>query len=167
MIGGLTMKSLITILGILVLVGALALPVMAWHSGWGRGHHMRGYWDSNPEYGGYYGNLTPEQKNTVDALDRKFYDDTSELKNQIWIKSGELDSILNSTSPDLEEAKALQKELTDLRAKMDEKRLSYELEARKIVPEDRFGRAYGGWYGHHRGAYGHRMGYGPGSFCWN
>ena len=161
------MKSLITILGILVLVGAVALPVMAWHSGWGRGHHMMGYRDYGPEYGGYYGNITSEQRNKLDKLDRKFYDDTSDFRNQIWTRSEQLDSVLNSATPDLEKAKALQREISELRAKMDEMRLSYELEARKIVPEDRLGRAYDGLYGHHRGAYGHRMGYGPGYYCWN
>jgi Spy/CpxP family protein refolding chaperone len=161
------MKKLITIIGILGLIGVVAVPVMAWHSGWGRGHHMMGYWDNSPRYGGYYGNLTSDQISKLDALDRKFYNDTSELRDHIWTKYGEIDSILDSSNPDIEKAKALQKEISELRAKMDEKRLSHELETRKIIPQDRTGRAYGGWYGPHRGAYGHRMGYGTGYYCWN
>ena len=160
------MKRLITVLGILVLAGLVATPVMAWHSGWRGGHHMMGYWGSGPEYDRDDRNLTAEQRNNLDSLDRKFYDETSDLRNQIWTKSRELDSILNSSSPDLEKARVLQKEIGDLRTKMDDKELSYELEARKIIPEDRSDYAYGGRYGDHMGAYGRGMGSGPG-YCWN
>jgi len=160
------MRRIVTILAILVLVGALAVPVMAWHSGWGGGHHMMGSWGSSPEYGRNYGNLRSEQRSKLDALDRKFYDETSDLRNQIWSKSRELDSVLGSSNPDLEKAKSLQKEIRELSAKMDEKALNYELEARKIIPEGQFGGAYGGWYGHHMGPYGRGMGYGRG-YCWN
>lgn len=159
------MKKLTTIIGILVLAGAVAVPVMAWGPHWGGGHHMMGYSGSGPEYGREtYGNLTSEQQGKLDALDRKFYDETRELRNQIWDKSSELDSALNSPAPDLDKAKALQKEISELRARLDEKRLTYELEARKIVPDQRLGN--GGWYGHHMGPYGHGMGYGRG-YCWN
>ncbi len=44
------MKGLITIIGLLVLIGAVAVPVTAWGPGSGRGHHMMGYWDSGPGY---------------------------------------------------------------------------------------------------------------------
>jgi zinc resistance-associated protein len=163
------MKRLTMILGILVLVGAVAVPVMAWGPGWGWGHHMMGYWGNGPGYGrDYYGNLTSDQRSRLDTLDRKFYDETRDLRDQIRTKSGELDATLNSATPDLEKAKALQNEITDLRAKLDEKRLGYELEARKAVPDQRFGYGYGygGGYGHMMGPYGRGMGYGPG-YCWN
>jgi zinc resistance-associated protein len=161
------MKKLTTIIGILVLVGAVAVPVMAWGPHWGAGHHMMGYWGSNPEYGrGDYGNLTSEQKNELDTLNRKFYEETRDLRDRVWTKSREFDSVLNSTYPDLDTAKTLQREISDLRAKLDEKTDTYELEARKIVPDQRLGHSRGGWYGYHMGSYGHMMGYGPG-YCWN
>jgi len=37
------MRSILTILGTVVLVAAIANPVMAHGPGWGRGHHMMGY----------------------------------------------------------------------------------------------------------------------------
>jgi hypothetical protein len=51
---------------------------------------------------------------------------------------------------------------------VEEKRLNYELEARKILPELRSSGRHGMDYGHHMGGgYGHHMGgYGPES-CWN
>lgn len=162
------MKKITTIIGILLLVGAIALPVMAWGPGWGRGHHMMGTWGSGPEYGrGDYGNLTSDQKGRLDAVERKFYDETRDLQDQVWTKSGELDSVLNSSNPDLDKAKALQKEISDLRAKLDEKTLTYEIEARKILPDQRLGSGYGRGYGYHMGPYVHMTDYGQGGSCWN
>ncbi|MFZ7110415.1 MAG: periplasmic heavy metal sensor [Desulfatiglandales bacterium] len=75
----------------------------------------------------------------MDALDRKFYDETRDMRDQIWKKSGELDSALNSANPDLDKGKTLQKEISELRARLEESRLTHELEARKIVPDQRLG----------------------------
>jgi zinc resistance-associated protein len=169
------MTKLTKSLGIALLVGALALPVFVWADGWGRGHHMMGPWGSGPgyhsDYERGYRNLTEEQRTQLEQLDRKFYDETADLRNEIWTKSAELKTLLNSSNPDSEKVRALQKEFSDLRAKLDERRLNYELEARKIRPEPRFGRGYGrGNYGHHMRdfdrsmGYGwHMRGYGPGS----
>jgi hypothetical protein len=74
--------------------------------------------------------------------------------------------------------KSLQKEISDLQGKMADKRVDFELEARKIAPNARFGRGYGRGYGQGYGRYGtmgrnygpygqygphHGQGYGP---CW-
>jgi zinc resistance-associated protein len=172
------MKRLVTLLGIVVLVGAIAVPVVAHGPGWGKGHHMMGSWGDCPGYGPQhgpgYGNLTEEQRTQLDKLHQKFHDETAQLRNEISTKSRERNTLLNSPNPDTEKAKALQKEISDLRAQLAEKRLNFKLEERKIVPEARFGRGYGkGHDGHHmRGygtgmGYGHHMGgYGPG-YCWN
>ncbi len=179
------MKRLIALFGILVLVGAIAVPVLAHGPGWGRGPHMG--WGDGPgqgycgDYGPGAGNLTEEQQAQLDNLNKKFYDETAQLRNEMWTKSRELSALLNSPSPDAEKARALQKEITALRAQLSEKRLNFELEERKIAPDARYGhgygrgygRGYGGGYGHHMGGYGHHMGgyghhmggYGPGG-CW-
>jgi zinc resistance-associated protein len=154
------MKTLITLTGIIFLGGLIAVPVMAWGPRWGGGHHMMGYWGNDTQYGQNTVNLTSEQKSRLEALDRKFYDETRELRDQIWAKSGELDATLNAADPDLEKAKTLQKEISEFRAALNEKALNYELEARKIVPEQRMGFGYG-----HRGAYGYGRGFG--GYCWN
>ena len=154
------MKGITAIVGILMLVGAVAVPALAWGpgSGWGR-HHMMGNWGGGPGYGSnYYGNLTAEQRSRLDSLDRKFYDETRDLRDQIWTKSDELESIMSGPNPDLDRAKALQREITELSAQLDEKTLTYEQEARRITPSQPQGYGYGGSYG--RG-----MGYGPG-YCW-
>ena len=181
------MKRIAITLGILLLVGAVAYPVLARGPGWGRGdhrmgnwgggdHHMMGYRGPGPGYGPQagrnYGNMTDEQRTQLDKLNQKFYDETEQIRNEIWTKSGELDALLNSSDPNAEKAKALQKEISDMRAKMAEARTDFELEARKITPEGYYGRGYSRGYGS-RGkgfgpgrGYGRMGGYGPGS-CWN
>ena len=158
------MNKLTTIMGITLLVAALAVPVFAWGPNWGRGHHMMGFEGRGPGYDGSYDRgyetITPDQRTQLEQLDRKFYDETSDLRNRIWTKSAELDAILNSTNPDIDKARAIQKEINDLRANLDEKRNNYVLEARKINPETRFS------YGHGMGYGRHMRGYGPGA-CWN
>jgi zinc resistance-associated protein len=168
------MKRLIALFGILVLVGAVAVPVLAHGPGWGRGPNMG--WGGGPgqgycgDYGPGAGNLTEEQQTQLDTLNKKFYDETSQLRNEIWTKSRELSALLDSPNPDADKARALQKEIAGLRAQLAEKRLDFELEERKIAPDARYGygygRGYGKGYGHHMGGYGHHMGgYGPGG-CW-
>ena len=165
------MKRLTTILAGTLLLGAVAVPVFAWGHGWGRGHHMRGYWGSDPgscwDYGRGYKDLSKEEQSQLKELESKFYNETDRLRNEIWSKSAELNSYLNSTNPNSQKLKALQRELSDLRAEMDERRLAYELEARKILPESRFRGGYGkGYYGHHMRGYGPWMGFRQRS-CWD
>lgn len=160
------MKRFLAILGSVVLIAALAMPLFAHGPGWARGLYMIGPWGSSPDYCGRYDrgyiSLTKEQRSKLEELDRKFYNETANLRNEIWAKSVELNSLLNSADPDPEKAKALQKELGKLRTKMDEKRLTYELEARNIIPESRSSGSYDRGYSHHMGGFGHGMDYG----CW-
>ena len=64
------MKRLAIILGILLLVGAVAIPVLAHGPGWGRAGHMMGFWGNESGYGRQYdrgfGTLTEEQQTRLD-----------------------------------------------------------------------------------------------------
>jgi len=178
------MKKTLTVLGIVLLIAAFAYPVFGRGPGWGRGSHMMGdgygghmmgNWNRGPGYGGTYnrgyGNLTENQAKELDTLDRKFTDETADLRNKLWTKSGELNTLMNSADPDAVNAKALQGEISDLRSQMAEKRTEYELEARKINPDTRYGSGYGrggrGMRGGPMMGYGgNRGGYGQGA-CWN
>lgn len=160
------MKKVITVIGIVVLVGAFAYPAFSRGPGWGRGSGpMMGYWDGDSAYdrmaGRGYGYLDNGSRDRLDQLNRRHYERTVDLRNRLYEKSDELDTLLAGPNPDRERAKGLEKELSDLRAQLDQERLDYELEARKITPEARSGWGYGrGMRG--RGAH---MGYGPGA-CW-
>jgi Spy/CpxP family protein refolding chaperone len=188
------MKKLTLILGITMLVATLSFPVFAWAHGGGRGQYNMGSWGGctnyETEYGKGYGNLTEDQHEKLDKLNRKFYEETAQIRNKIWSKSEELNTLLNSSNLDAEKAKALQKEISELKSKLDQARINFKLEAGKINPDARFGEKYGrgrhmggghmmdfgghmGGYGQHMGGYGQHMGYGrhmggygPGGY-WN
>jgi Spy/CpxP family protein refolding chaperone len=148
------MKKLATTLGIMVLVGVLAVPVFAYRGGWGGRSHGPGYcWEG----GGQYSNLTEEQRQELDKLEQKFHNDTGKLRREIWVKSDEFDTLMNTSDPDPKTVKALQKE---------QHRIDFELEARKIAPDGRHARGYGKGYGRHMRGYGPGGPYGSGP-CWN
>jgi Spy/CpxP family protein refolding chaperone len=183
--GDIIMKKLISIVGITFLSALLIVPVAVWAHSWGRGGgHMMGYWDGGPGYYDQdnrgYTTLNSEQQERLANLDRKFYDETRALRDKLWSKSAELNVLLSETNPDSGKVSKVQKEISELRAKIDENAVNTEIEARKIAPDTRFGGGYGdghmmGGYGmgYGRGGYGmggygmgYGMGYGPGA-CWN
>jgi len=169
------MKKLAMVIGSLILVAAIAYPVLAYGPRWGSGPgiHMRGYGADGPrgcrQYERGYWNIPPEAQGKMDQLRQEFYTGTDPLRKEIWSKHAERNTLLNSANPDIETLRTLQKDISDLKSKMAEKRLDFELEVRKIAPE---GSDAGGYYGrgYRKGygkGYGGRMGgYGPGS-CWN
>jgi Spy/CpxP family protein refolding chaperone len=182
--GGRKMKKIATLAGIMALVVGLAVPALAQGPWSGRGPYAQGGPGYCPyhggAYGGWAGNLTNEQREQLDGLYQKFFDQTAQVRSQLWAKQSELNVQLNTSKPDAEKAKALQKEISDLQAKMAEERINLVLEARKISPEAGYGRGwgYGRGFGPMRGGYGpgmgygrgmgggwYRTGYGPGS-CW-
>jgi len=164
------MKKTMMIMGALFLVAAIAYPVLAWGPGWGGMHRAMG-WGNGPMYGGNsgygYGTLDREQATKLDQLRQDFFKDTTDLRNELWNKSRELGSVLNSENPDKGKAEALQNEISGLRTKLAQKRLDFQLETRRIVPNTERGEGYGPGYGRGMMGYGPgygqgRMGYGPG-----
>ena len=169
------MRKVMTTLGILILMGVLAAPVFAHR--WGGGKNYGG-----PGAGPCWlesGDLTESQQVELDKLHEQFVKDTAKTREEIWTKSAELDTLMDSSNPDPKKVKTLQREISNLKAKMSERRIDFELQARKIAPDARFGRGYGkgygrgygrghGWGHHHgyHGGYGHHgphygYGYGP------
>ncbi len=53
------MKKLLTVLGIVLLVAAIAYPAFAWGPRWGWGHHRMGYYGHDDRG---YGNVTEDQR---------------------------------------------------------------------------------------------------------
>jgi Spy/CpxP family protein refolding chaperone len=169
--GDIIMKKLPKIVGITLLSALLIVPAAVWAFGWGRGaNHMTGYWGSGPGYYGQYNNgyttLNSEQQQQLADLNQKFFNETQSLRDKLWSKSDELNTLLSGTNPDTAKISRLQKDISDLRAKLDEKAINHETEVRKIAPDNWFGNGYG--YGQMMGGYGmgYGMGYGSGT-CWN
>ena len=174
------MKRVLTAAGIMTLVAALATPALAQGPGMGRGFRGQGGPEDWPGHR-YSRDLTEEQKSQMDNLHQKFFDQTAQLRSEIAAKHAELNILMNTSNPDLDKAKALQKDLGDLKAKMGQERINLYAEERKIDPDARFGMGYGrgkggpgrgmGGYGPGMGGYGHGTGWHGGGYgsghCWN
>ena len=175
--GGKKMKRALTIIGIVLLMAAIAVPVMAQGPQPGRGRMMQGDGPGEPgagSRGGWDDKLTDEQRTQLQKLHQKFFDETAAMRSQMAAKRSELHILMNTSNPDFEKAKALQKDLSDLRGKMGQERIKLFAEERKINPDARYGmgRARGGMKGD--GPFGGGKGYGRGMGrgfgggpCWN
>ncbi len=86
--------------------------------------------------GGHMGmmNLTPEQAGQMFDLKQKFMNDTAALRKQMVMKRAEMAALWRTETPDQNNIKAKQKELSALRDQMQEKAMAFRLEARKICP---------------------------------
>jgi zinc resistance-associated protein len=121
-----------------------------WGPGW---HHMGGY-----GYGqqGYYGNLSQEEMAKLDQQRAEFFKETENIRQQLYEKELALRSELAKENPDTSKASSLQNEISKLQSDLDQKRLDYEIQARKIAPD--YNRGFGG--------NGPMMGYGYGDgYC--
>ncbi len=119
--------------------------------GWGPGACWRG--------GTGYSALSEEQRIQLQELRQRFLDETAGLRSKLWAKRGELRALLSASNPDETRLKELQAQINELRAQLSQKRLEYNLQAKKIAPGAAFGRGPGFGMG-----YGHWMrGFGPGA----
>ena len=131
------MKKYVTIIGILILAFISTLPVYAMGHGMGGGG-MTGSWGSGLmdwlqrfQNRGYYNGPADQEGRQMEALNRKYDEESSTLKEQIQRKERELEVLLNATDPDIEKMRALHGEIRGLRAQLAEKQRTYDLEARR------------------------------------
>jgi Spy/CpxP family protein refolding chaperone len=128
---------------------------------------------------GYTGDLSEGDIKALSKERQAFFDDTRDLRQDMYQKRLELQSELAKKDPDAPKAAALQKDIAKFTAEFDQKRLDVILKMKKINPD--IGRM-GGWgamdddddancpyggghYGRHMGrwsGYGKRPGYGKG-----
>src|SRR4030042_562570 len=140
-------KSKISLVAVLALSLPLGLAAASFHPpAGGMGCGMMGAM-----------NVTPEQAGKFFDLKEKFHNDTSTARKQMMVKRAELAALWKAEKPDQAAIPAKQKEINALRDQMQEKRTTFQLEARKISPElaQGFGRGK-------RGGMGRGMGMGPG-----
>jgi Spy/CpxP family protein refolding chaperone len=78
-------------------------------------------------------NLSAEQQKGLDKLHQGCWKECAPLGNRIEQKQVELKGLLLESKPDADRAKKLLKELSELQLQQNEKRLSCQLEARKIL----------------------------------
>jgi hypothetical protein len=114
------------------------------------------------------GNLSDEDQEVLNKERQAFFDETQDLRQNMYQKRLELQSELAKKNPDAQKAAALQKDISKLTEEFDQKRLDFILKMKKNNPD--MGRI-GGWggkdedvadcpnYGHHLGRW---KGYGMG-----
>jgi Spy/CpxP family protein refolding chaperone len=144
----------IIILAVVAIFGIATLS----SAGWGRGYgHMMGGYGYGP--GGYSGNLSNEEFEKLDKQRSEYFKATNNTRQKLYEKELALRSELAKENPDTSKASNLQGEISKLQSDLDQKRLDYEIQARKTSPNYDRGR---------RGGYGPMMGYGPGGgrYCW-
>jgi hypothetical protein len=103
--------------------------------GWG--HHVPGWHHGGYGFSGsgYMGNLTEEDIRKLQEERTAFFAATRDLRMAIFQKRLELGSEIAKKEPDTQKAANLQKELSDLKAQMEQKRLDHILKIKKISPE--------------------------------
>ena len=151
-------KHTLTVIGIVV---AIVIVI-----GWAFAHGPRGdkgYGDRRYGYADPYANLSPEQREKLQAQEQKFYEDTAELRRELSQKRLDLRSLWIDPKADPQKIKVRQREVFELQRRIQEKAMEHKLAIRELLPEEGIGR--GPWgsgmgYGPH-----HRRGYGGGS-CW-
>jgi len=161
------MQTGIIIVTIVALVGAAGVALAGPWGGHGRGYGMGGGYDGDcPRYdeegnkrgqggrhmgpGRGFANLTDEQKAQVETLREQFHSETADLRGDIRQRRLALAAELAKKAPDAAKATEMQKEISNLQAELDVKRLAHRLEMQKVLPEGcAFGPGSGGR--HHRG----------------
>jgi zinc resistance-associated protein len=149
--------------GALLAMSSLALAA---GPGFGRGN--------NPDCPGGFDqlNLTAEQKTKLNDLREKTWKETVTLRNEMQTKRLELRTLWTNPNPDKDKILAKQKEMNDLRNKLQAKMTDSRLEARKqLTPEQAaqvathgpgMGMGFGGGGMHRMGRMGHGNCDGPG-----
>ena len=105
-------------------------------------------------------NLTPEQKTKLGELKEKHWKDTISLRNEMQVKRLELRTLWTAPTPDKNKILAKQRELNELRDKMQAKATDFRLDIRKTMTPEQAAQigTFSAGMGFHRGMGRHRMG---------
>jgi hypothetical protein len=157
-----TSKALVMIT-IVAIIGFATYAFAGW--GMGYGHHGRGHYGSGwhhegwngPGYGPMMDDLSDAEIEKMATERNAFFKTTENLRQDLYAKKLELESDLYKENPDTRKAAKLQKEISKLEAKLDQKRIDHMVKIRKINPDA--GRGFMGRA---------QMGYGSAynGYCW-
>ena len=117
--------SQLFLVGLMVIFAGTAMAG-PWGRGMGQGNGMGPYpYDA--------ANLTADQAAQMQTLRESFLKEVSPLQSEMYTKKSEMRTLWAASNPDEGKISTLQKDLLELQGKMQEKRLQFNLEARKIV----------------------------------
>jgi len=98
----------------------------------GQGWHHGGY--GAPGWGAF-GNLSEEDIKKLDEERQAFFEATKDLRREVYQKRLELASEMARQNPDPARAAAIQKEISDTKARLAQKHLDHLFRIRKINPD--------------------------------
>ncbi len=149
----------IMVVAIVAVFSVTSLAFAGWGNGCGYGmgrgnndagsNHQGGYGHGQQ---GYNGNLSTEEIAKLDQQRADFFKATDSTRQKLYEKELALQSELAKENPDTGKASNLQGEISRLQSDFDQKRLDYEIQARKSVPN----------YNQDRGSHGSMM---SGGYC--
>jgi zinc resistance-associated protein len=144
------MKKSIIIISSILTVALVAGSVFASGPGKksGKGQSM-GYNQQCPGYGGQnaLNNLSQEQKDEFFALRQKFIDESYEFRSSKFVKQQEMRMLMETSNPDRAKLEKLSDKITKLQQQIRNKRIDFQLAAKKIAPELSMGRGFGQGHG--------------------
>jgi Spy/CpxP family protein refolding chaperone len=111
----------------------------------GSGWHHGGY---GPSGWGAFGDLSEEDIKKLEDERKAFFEDTKDLRREVYQKRLELASEMAKQNPDPARASAIQKEISDTKARLAQKRLDHLFRVRKINPDLGMGFGGGGHMGY-------------------
>ena len=143
------------VVGVLAIAGIVGFAATSF-AGWGRGGGGN-CWGQGGGWGqrgsaapGYQSNLTDEQITRLDKERQAFFEETRNLREDLYQKELELRSELAKEDPDAQKAAGLQTEISELTAQLDQKRIDHRIKMKKENPEYFAGRG-NGWGGRGKG----------------
>ena len=111
---------------------------------------------------GNQGNLSDQDIDKLQKERQAFFEDTRELRENLYQKELELRSEMAKQDPDVNKAVALQKEVSELEGQLAQKRVEQRIKMQKENPDLFAGRGYGMGRGYGKGGGGMGRGYGMG-----
>ena len=82
----------------------------------------------------YLNKLSEEQIQKMHDQRKAFFNDTEDLRQEIYEKEAELKSVLAKKVPDAAKAKAIQKDISDLKSELHQKKIDHIVKMKKINP---------------------------------
>ena len=155
-----SVKTVIITVASVALIGfalnAFAHGPMGWGGGWG---HFGPGWHHRSGYGpGYNDQLSKDEYRQSEQNIEAFFKETEKLRADLSKKERELQNELAKIEPDASRASGPQKDISDLQAQLDQKRIDRMVDNRELNPNSGPGFMGGG----------PMRGYGPngGGYCW-
>ena len=88
-----------------------------------------------PRTGAGMAELSKEDAERLKAAGQRYMDETADLRQAVYEKTAALKAELAKKTPDVAKASAIQKEISDIEAKLDQKNLEHVIEMKKIAPD--------------------------------